>query len=408
MPLVPCGGLPAVAVLGSACCGDGQASALLTVTDRSQFQYGAERLRRRSVTIRSYLPPGGSSEVPTDHGGQRSNGPSAPDFKLLFESVPGLYLVLDPRYVIVAVSDDYLEATMTERDQILGRGIFEVFPDNPDDAEATGVRNLRASLDRVRCERVPDTMAVQKYDIQRPESEGGEFEIRYWSPVNSPVLAPTKDLAYIIHRVEDVTEFVLVKQLGTEQQQLTTELRNRGAQMEADILHRSRELQEANRQLQTANTKLEHTAQLLAERSAGVAQLAAIVEASDDAIIGKTLDGRVMTWNSGAERTYGYTADEMIGRSTHALVPPDRPDEMSQLLRRIARGEHIPSFQTVRLTKDGSPIDVSITVSPIRNAAGDVVGASTIARDVTERLAVERALREAQDAYRLIFENANE
>ncbi|HMC42841.1 MAG TPA: hypothetical protein VKI20_07510, partial [Acidimicrobiales bacterium] len=77
--------------------------------------------------------------------------PSAPDFKLLFESVPGLYLVLNPRYVIVAVSDDYLEATMTQRDQILGRGVFEVFPDNPDDAEATGVRNLRASLDRVRC-----------------------------------------------------------------------------------------------------------------------------------------------------------------------------------------------------------------------------------------------------------------
>ncbi|HMC42840.1 MAG TPA: PAS domain S-box protein [Acidimicrobiales bacterium] len=188
---------------------------------------------------------------------------------------------------------------------------------------------------------MPDTMAVQKYDIQRPESEGGEFEIRYWSPVNSPVLAPTKDLAYIIHRVEDVTEFVLVKQLGTEQQQLATDLRNRGAQMEAHILQRSRELQEANHRLQTVNTKLEQAAQLLAERSAGEAgeaQLAAIVEASDDAIIGKTLDGRVITWNSGAERTYGYTADEMIGRSTHALVPPDRPDEMSQLLQRIALG----------------------------------------------------------------------
>ena len=106
------------------------------------------------------------------------------DFRALFESAPGCYLVLDPGLVIVAVSDAYLHATMTRREDILGRGLFEVFPDNPDDPEATGVGNLRASLDRVRHGRVPDTMAVQKYDIRRPEAEGGGFEVRYWSPLN--------------------------------------------------------------------------------------------------------------------------------------------------------------------------------------------------------------------------------
>src|SRR5688500_11056629 len=115
--------------------------------------------------------------------------PPAPDFRALFESAPGLYLVLtpDPNFMIVAVSENYLRATMTRREAILGRGLFEVFPDNPDDPSASGTSNLRASLNRVVRGRVPDPMAVQKYDIRRPAAEGGGFEERYWSPVNSPV-----------------------------------------------------------------------------------------------------------------------------------------------------------------------------------------------------------------------------
>src|SRR5687768_5063300 len=110
-----------------------------------------------------------------------------PNFKVLFESAPGLYLVLAPDLKIVAVSDAYLQATMTRRKEILGRPLFEVFPDNPDDPYASGTRNLRASLERVLRYQVPDTMAVQKYDIRKPASEGGGFEVRYWSPVNTPV-----------------------------------------------------------------------------------------------------------------------------------------------------------------------------------------------------------------------------
>src|SRR5438067_1623708 len=104
-----------------------------------------------------------------------------PDFRILFESAPGLYLVLAPDLAIVAVSDAYLRATMTRREQILGRGIFDVFPDNPDDPGATGVQNLRASLERVLKNRAPDAMAVQKYDIRTPQ---GGFEERFWRHVN--------------------------------------------------------------------------------------------------------------------------------------------------------------------------------------------------------------------------------
>jgi signal transduction histidine kinase/CheY-like chemotaxis protein len=175
------------------------------------------------------------------------------DFKSLFEAAPGAYLVLDPDLVIVAVTDAYLRATMTSREDVLGRGLFEVFPDNPDDPQATGAGNLRASLDRVARNRVPDAMAVQQYDIRRPEADGGGYEVRHWSPFNSPVLDEDGNLAYIIHRVVDVTEFVRLKELETEQQQLTTTLQQDKARMEAEILRRSKELQEANRRLRAAD-----------------------------------------------------------------------------------------------------------------------------------------------------------
>lgn len=151
-----------------------------------------------------------------------------PDFKMLFETCPGLYLVLIPNspiFTIVAVSDGYLKATMTTRDYLIGKGIFEAFPDNPDDPQADGVRNLLTSLKRVVSSKFADKMAIQKYDIRRPESEGGEFEVRYWSPVNSPVSDPENNLQYIIHSVEDVTEFVFMRDHGIAQAKITEGLR---------------------------------------------------------------------------------------------------------------------------------------------------------------------------------------
>src|SRR5262249_37442696 len=127
--------------------------------------------------------------------GMKNSGPTRdPDFKTLFESAPGLYLALTPDLRIVAVRDAYLRPTMAKRDDILGRGLFDVFPDNPDDPEATGTRNLAASLNRVLEKKVPDIMPVQKYDIRRPLDEGGAFEERYWSPVNTPVLNEDKSI----------------------------------------------------------------------------------------------------------------------------------------------------------------------------------------------------------------------
>ena len=204
---------------------------------------------------------------------------SRPDFRALFESVPGLYLVLTPDFRITAVSDAYLRATMTRREDIVGRGIFDVFPDNPDDPAADGVRNLRASLHRVVTEGRADAMAVQKYDIRRPESEGGGFEERFWSPVNSPVFNSADELTGIIHRVEDVTEFVNLKRAGAE---MTEALRARADKMEAEVYSRAQELAEANRQLRTANEVLARLYEQIERLLAQSDQEAGIITSLDE------------------------------------------------------------------------------------------------------------------------------
>ena len=121
------------------------------------------------------------------------------------------------------------------------------------------------------------------------------------------------------------------------------------------------------------------------------ARLAAIVESSDDAIVGKTLDGVITSWNAGAERIFGYTADEIIGKSVACLVPPDRRDDVSTILDTVRRGERVDHFETERIRKDGRRIHVSVTVSPIRASDGSIIGASKVARDVTERRRAEQA-----------------
>jgi len=179
-----------------------------------------------------------------------------PDYRALFESIPGLYLVLSPELVILTASDSYLQATMTRRADIIGRPLFEVFPDNPDDPAASGVSNLRASLQRVIAERVPDAMAVQKYDIQQPAEQGGGFEQRHWSPYNVPVLDRSGQLLYILHRVEDVTAFMRLKQEEDARHRVTEELVTRNERMEQEIYLRAQQLQDANRQLRLANDEL--------------------------------------------------------------------------------------------------------------------------------------------------------
>src|SRR5262245_18201213 len=129
-------------------------------------------------------------------------------------------------------------------------------------------------------------------------------------------------------------------------------------------------------------------------------RLAAIVESSSDAIVSKDLNGIITSWNHAAERRFGYTAGEVIGQSITILIPPDRLADEDMVLGRVRRGERLEHFDTIRRRKDGTPVDISLTVSPIRDAAGVVVGASKIARDISDRKRIEGELHELR--HRLI------
>ena len=191
------------------------------------------------------------------------------DYRAIVEGMPVLFVVLDAQLTIVGVSDAYTKATMIRREDVLGRGMFDVFPDNPDDPTADGVNNLRASLERVLKSARPDTMAVQKYDVRKPKEEGGAFEERYWTVINAPVLDGAGRIRYIIHKAEDVTEFIHLKQSGLEQSRRNEGLTEQAELMEAEIFERTREVAASSAMLKRANQELEE-----AKRAAEAANLA--------------------------------------------------------------------------------------------------------------------------------------
>jgi hypothetical protein len=290
-----------------------------------------------------------------------SDASGAPDYKTLFESVPGSYLVLDPGLRIVAASDAYLQATLTRRAEILGRLFFEVFAENPGDPSAGAIGNARASFDRVLQSRAMDTMGLQRLDVRRPESEGGGFEVRYWSAVNSPVLDPDGSVAYIVHRVENVTEFVLLRQQGVEPSKLTGELGERALRMEAEIYSRSREAAEAGRKLTEANEELvrlqekARLAGLLRERQRAELSLlqseeryralfASMTEGfalheilCDEAR--KPCDLRYLAVNPAFERHTGLQARDILGRTTLELFPDPDPVWFERYAKVAVTGE---------------------------------------------------------------------
>ncbi|MBI5514959.1 MAG: response regulator [Deltaproteobacteria bacterium] len=287
-------------------------------------------------------------------------GPEEPlDYQRLFEGAPGLYLVLrpdPPRFTIVGASDAYLRATLTERNAVLGRGLFEVFPDNPDEPQATGVRNLRASLLRVLATHKPDTMAVQKYDLQRPEHEGGGFEERYWSPVNAPVLAASGELAWLLHRVEDVTDSVQMRLSGTDQQ-------DRWAA-----------------ELARANHRMAHQRDVLDR----------FFSLSLDLLCIAGSDGYFKRVNP-AFGILGYTTDELLSTPFLDLVHPEDREATVAEVAKLAQGVPTLRFENRFRRKDGAYRWLSWTSAP--DAAGTLYA---VARDITDQKITAEAIQTLQ------------
>ena len=188
--------------------------------------------------------------------------PEIPLYQQLFEASPHPYLILraDSGFTIVAVNNKYLEVTHTERDAIVGRSIFDVFPDNPEDQASTSVRDLRASLNHAVSKKQTDVMNVQKYDIPLRDGSGA-FELKYWSPVNTPVLDAEGRVAYIFHHAEDVTEYVA----SHDNQTQLSKVKAHAQRMEAEIMQRSAEVKQANRALKAAMEEQERLNRRLTE-----------------------------------------------------------------------------------------------------------------------------------------------
>jgi two-component system, cell cycle sensor histidine kinase and response regulator CckA len=168
--------------------------------------------------------------------------------------------------------------------------------------------------------------------------------------------------------------------------------------LEKQVIERTSELTRANAGLK---------AEVLERRriQSSLAELASIVKSTDDAIIGKDLRGIITSWNRAAERIYGYRAEEAIGRPITIIVPSNLMEEASEIMSQIADGEHVSHLETERITKSGSVLDMSLTVSPVYDTQGHIVGASTIARDITEAKRARQALRESEEQYRMLFQN---
>jgi PAS domain S-box-containing protein len=303
-----------------------------------------------------------------------------PEYEAVFDAVPGNYLLLSPDLTIVGVTEAYLAATMTVRDHILGRGLFEVFPDNPDDPAADGARNLHASLLRVLASRQPDRMPVQKYDIPRPEAKGGGFEERYWSPLNSPVPGPDGTVKYIVHWVEDVTEFIrLQHDTQHEQAVLHEELRARAGKIEAETFLRI-EAVEASRRVRESERRYRFLAETVPQ----------LIWTADT-------NGRLDYCNERWFAFTGFSFDQLRGDGwQEALHPDDRQTTVAAWSEAVRTGEDRYQIEHRMHYHDGTWRWVLTTAVPYRDADGVVhtwLGTTT---DIHDRVAAEEQLRETQ------------
>ncbi|HEY3488352.1 MAG TPA: ATP-binding protein [Gammaproteobacteria bacterium] len=299
------------------------------------------------------------------------------DFRLLFESAPGLYLVLTPDLTIAAVSDAYAEATMTRREQILGRGLFEVFPDNPDDPAADGVSKLRASLASVLKNKKTHTMAVQKYDIRRPD---GTFEVRYWSPINKPVLNTKKQIIYIIHRVEDVTDFVAMQNEQLQKEKIAENLQRKVEEMEREIYKRSLEIKKMNAELE----------QKVIERSAALVR----AEQRYQHIIDNMMEGmqvidhdfRYVYVNDSLVKQGKHSREELLGHTMMEKYPGIENTEFFKLLQHCIRTRTPRAMENEFHFSDGSVGFFALSIQPIDE------GVFILSTDISERKRAEREL----------------
>lgn len=310
-------------------------------------------------------------------------------YRSLFEYAPGAYLVLKPdHFEIAAVSEEYLKATSTRREQLQGQQLFQIFPDDPGDPKADGTENLRKSLNRVLKTRQTDIMPVQRYPIPRPESRGGGFEIRYWSPVNTPVPGPHGEVAYLIHRVEDVTDYVNERKAEGSWQEGEAVFSRKRDQVEADIVLRGYQLKKANEELQARQTLLR-----IASRA-----------------------GRIGGWTLKLPEYQLEWSEEI--RDIHEVPPHYQPtleeaiefypeeyrQQVSTYVENCIRHGEPFDFEMELITARNRRIWVRAIGEPVRAEDGSIIRLQGAFQDISERKATAESLQASERRFRQLAE----
>jgi hypothetical protein len=264
----------------------------------------------------------------------------------LLETLPDAVVAVDHDGTMVQVNAQAQELFGYDRDELIGQKVEMLVPES---------YRRQHHHHRENFAQMPKTRRMgADLDLYGRRRNGSEFPVEVsLSPVS------TENGTFVLSAIRDISDR---KRIAEELRRANEELHRRTAEQLGE--YRSR--------------------------------LALIIDSSDDAIIGKNLDGTITSWNKGAERIYGYAPEEVIGKHISLLVPSDRPDEIPEILQKIARGESTEHFESVRVTKDGRPLDVSISVSPLRDAKGEIIGASAIARDITAQKRAEGQLHQSQ------------
>lgn len=348
----------------------------------------------RDVTRLAQLEQEREELLRRENRARKSAEEAANYFRSLFEAVPGRFLVLEPEdYKIAAVSDSYLESTMSRRENIRGRHLFEAFPAAP--GYTDGVRKLRASLERVKGSMQADIMAVQRYPIRRPESLGGGFEERYWSTVNTPVRGPDGHLSLIIHWVEDVTD--IVAQYGETpldtaplEAETMRRLQGRRKDVTLDVKLRARELQIANSRLNEHEANLRTAQRLL---GLGIWKL--------DFVTGR------LSWSDDVYDIYGVSPDE-FGHDFDSYLALVHPDDRVEFLGNYQRfkqsGQTHFIFRHRILRPDGKIVHVRGIGEITQGSAGKKL--TGVVQDLSEIIAREENLSQAVNLLRIAGEAA--
>ena len=291
-------------------------------------------------------------------------------FRKIFQSSPDLYLLLSPEFKIIDASDAYLKATLTKRGEILGYGIFDIFPDNPDDSDADGVFNLQRSLNTVLQNKVANDMPIQKYDIARPD---GIFESRFWKPLNSPVLDEQNNVIYIIHRVEDVTDQQLIKTEAEKQ------------------LREKQELEVAEKKY------LEH----IKESEARFFKIFNLIPVATH--ITDASNGLLLHVNKAFEDLFLMKSEDVIGKTVIELNitnEQNRKEIVDQIKR---KGQHLSDYELELRTGNGEMKDMLMSVEVLQLDNKECFLVSMV--DISRRKQIEEELYNTNHFLDNILEN---